>query len=44
MSHSLICLTDKIRDELDSGNFDSGLFVDLQKTFDIIDHDILIQN
>ena len=42
-SHALIHLTDKIRKQLDSGNFACGIFVDLQKVFDT-DHDILIQN
>ena len=41
-SHPLIHLSDKIRDQLDSGNFACGIFVDLQKVFDT-DHDILIQ-
>ena len=42
-SHALIHLTDKIREQLDSGNFACGIFVDLQKAFDTVDHDILIQ-
>ena len=36
-------LTDKIREQLDSGNFACQIFVDLQKAFDIVDHDILTQ-
>ena len=42
-SHALIDLTNKIREQLDSGNFACGILVDLQKAFDIVDHDILIQ-
>ena len=42
-SHALIHSTDKIREQLDSRNFASGIFVDLQKVFDTVDHDILIQ-
>ena len=42
-SHALIRLTDKIRAQLDSGNFTCGILVDLQKAFDIVDHDILTQ-
>ena len=42
-THALIHLTDKIREQLDSGNFTCGIFFDLQKAFDIEDHDILIQ-
>ena len=31
ISHALIYLTDKIREQLDSRNFACGIFVDLQK-------------
>ena len=41
--HALIRLTDKTREQLDSGNFTCGIFVDLKKEFDTVDHDILIQ-
>ena len=43
ISHALIHLTDKIREQLDSGHFVCGIFVDLQKAFHTIDHDILMQ-
>ena len=39
-SHALINLTDKIREQLDSGSFACGIFVDLQKA---VDHDIVVQ-
>ena len=42
-SHVLIHLTDKIREQLDKGNFACGIFVDFRKAFDIADHEILIQ-
>ena len=42
-SHALIHLTDKIREQLDKGNFACGFFVDFQKVFDTVDHQILIQ-
>ena len=42
-SHALIHLTDKIREQLDKGNFASGIFVDFQKAFDTVDYQILIQ-
>ena len=38
--HALIHLTDKIIEQLDSGNFTCGIFVD---SFDTVDLDILIQ-
>ena len=41
--HALNNLTDKIREQLDSANFACGIFVDLQKAFDTIDHGSLIQ-
>ena len=36
-SHTLIHLTDKTR--VDSKNFACGIFVELQKAFDTLDHD-----
>ena len=41
--HALIHLTDKIREQLDKGNFACGISVDFQKAFDTVDHQILIQ-
>ena len=42
-SHALIHLTNKIREQLYSGNFACGILVDLQKAFSKVDHEILIQ-
>ena len=41
-SHALINITENIRKDLDDGNIDCGVFVDLQKAFDTVDHKILL--
>ena len=41
-SHALINITENIRKALDDGNTGCGVFVDLQKAFDTIDHQILL--
>ena len=41
-SHVLINITENIRKALDDGNIGCGAFVDLQKTFDTVDHQILL--
>ena len=41
-SHALINITGNIRKALDDGNIGCGVFVDLQKAFDIVDHQILL--
>ena len=41
-SHALISITEKIRDALDNDNFACGVFIDLKKAFDTVDHNILI--
>ena len=40
--HALISLTETIRKYLDEGKFGCGIFVDLQKAFDIVEHDMLL--
>ena len=42
-AHALIHLTEKKRERVGSGNFDHGIFFDLQKTFATVGDDILIQ-
>ena len=41
-SHALINITENIRKVLDDGNIGCGVFVDLQKAFDTVDHQILL--
>ena len=41
-SHALINITQNIRKALDDGNIGCRVFVDLQKAFDIVDHQILL--
>ena len=42
MIHALISLTENIRENLDDANLRCGIFVDLQKIFDTVEHDILL--
>ena len=41
-THALINLTETIRKYLHEGKFACGIFVDLQKAFDKVEHDILL--
>ena len=40
--HALIRLTENIRKNLDKGNIGCGIFVNLQKAFDTVEHDIFL--
>ena len=39
-THALISLTEDIRKNIDEGNIGCGIFVDLQKAFDTVEHNI----
>ena len=41
-SHALINITENIRKALDDGSIGCGVFADLQKAFDTVDHQILL--
>ena len=43
ISHALINLTEYIKNLLDSGNIVCGVFIDLEKAFDTVNHEILCQ-
>ena len=41
-THALIQINEKIKNALDQGNHVCSVFIDLQKAFDTVNHDILI--
>ena len=42
-NHALINITERIRESLDQGKFVAGVFVDFQKAFDTVNHQILVK-
>ena len=43
VTHALIQLPELIRKQLDGGSYCFGIYVDFQKAFDTVDHDILLE-
>jgi len=41
--HSLITITEEIKKAIDKGEYTCGVFIDLQKAFDTVDHSILLK-
>ena len=41
-THSLIEITEKIKESIDNGKFGCGIFIDLKKAFDTVNHNILL--
>ena len=41
--YSLIEITEKIKESVDSGKYGCGIFIDLRKAFDTVNHDILLR-
>ena len=41
--HSLIEITEKIQESIDSSKFGCGIFIDLKKAFDTVNHNILLR-
>ena len=42
INHALVSLTEAIKNSLDNRKFGCGIFLDLQKAFDTVNHDILL--
>ena len=42
-THALIDLTEDVRKAIDNNTFSCGVFIDLQKAFDTVDHNILLK-
>ena len=42
-THALLEMAEKIKQACDAGQFSCGVFLDLQKTFDAVNHTILLK-
>ena len=41
-AHGLICISESIRQSIDNNEFGCGIFIDLKKAFDTVNHAILL--
>ena len=41
-NHALVTIAEKIKKPIDNGEITCGVFLDLQKVFDTVDHEILL--
>ena len=41
-TYALIQITERIKESIDNGKYSCGLFVDLRKAFDTVNHEILL--
>ena len=39
-----MAIVERMQKQLDAGNYTAGVFVDLKKAFDTVDHNILLEN
>ena len=42
-NHAILTLVESIQKALDDGQFACGIFIDLEKAFDTVSHDILLE-
>ena len=42
-THALVSIVENIRTTLDNNKFGCGIFIDLKKAFDTVNHDILLE-